>query len=188
MIVPDGQPIRWVINNIYKQKLKDRVYGPTLTTCVLNEGNKLGLNVFLYGSTEPTLIGLKTFIKHKFPRINICGVHADRFREATKIEDLEDIKKINNSGANIVLVGRGCPRQEVWVAEHLGKVNAVMMAVGAAFDFHAGIIKQAPSWMQKNSLEWLFRLVQEPKRLWKRYLYTNSYFIYLLIKHKLFNI
>ena len=98
---------------------------------------------------------------------------------------IEDIKKINDSDANIVLVGRGCPRQEIWVGNHLGKVNAAMMAVGAAFDFHAGTVKQAPSWMQKAGLEWLFRLIQEPKRLWKRYLFTNSKFIYLFFKYKL---
>ncbi len=92
--------------------------------------------------------------------------------------------KINESGANIVLVGRGCPRQERWVADHLGKINAAMMAVGAAFDFHAGTVKQAPKWMQNYGLEWFFRLTQEPKRLWKRYLFTNTYFIFLFIKHK----
>ena len=84
-----------------------------------------------------------------------------------------------------MLVGRGCPRQERWVANHLGKINAAMMAVGAAFDFYAGTVKQAPKWMQDNGLEWLFRLTQEPGRLWKRYLTTNSYFIYLFLKHKL---
>jgi exopolysaccharide biosynthesis WecB/TagA/CpsF family protein len=100
-------------------------------------------------------------------------------------EDINDIKIINDSGAHIVLVGRGCPRQEEWVSNHKGKINSVMMAVGAAFDFHAGTVKQAPVWMQNYGLEWLFRLIQEPKRLWKRYLFTNSYFIYLFLKHKI---
>ncbi len=99
---------------------------------------------------------------------------------------MEDIEKINGSGAHIVLVGRGCPRQEFWVANHVGKINAVMMAVGAAFDFHAGTVKQAPMWMQNVGLEWFFRLVQEPKRLWKRYLVTNTQFLFMFFKHKFF--
>jgi len=143
--------------------------------------------VFLYGSTKNTLIHFKSFINHNYPNINICGIHEDRFREATKEEDFADIDQINNSQAHIVLVGRGCPRQEKWVSSHYGKINAVMMAVGAAFDFHAGIIKQAPLWMQNIGLEWLFRLIQEPKRLFKRYLYTNSHFILLCFKYKIYN-
>lgn len=184
MIVPDGQPIRWALNHFYKAGLKDRVYGPTLTLHVLQKANLLGLKIYLYGSTQDTIRDFRLFIQKNYPNIEICGIHIDRFREATPEEDEEDIKKINYSGAHIVLVGRGCPRQEKWVADHLGKVNAVMMAVGAAFNFHAGNVKQAPRWMQDHGLEWLFRFVQEPGRLWKRYLFTNSYFIYLFLKHK----
>jgi exopolysaccharide biosynthesis WecB/TagA/CpsF family protein len=185
LVVPDGQPIRWALNSFYKVDLKDRVYGPVLTLHVLKKANKKGLKVYLYGSKEATLSKLKAFINTTFPNVQICGIHVDRFREATPEEDAADIKKINDSGAHIVLVGRGCPRQERWVANHLGKINASMMAVGAAFDFYAGTVKQAPAWMQNNGLEWLFRLTQEPGRLWKRYLTTNSYFIFLFIKHKL---
>ena len=185
MIVPDGQPIRWALNHFYQAGLKDRVYGPTLTLHVLQKANALGLKVFLYGSTEETLKRFISFIKRTYPDIDLCGVHVDRFRESTPEEDQHDIERINNLGTHIVLVGRGCPRQERWVADHLGKVNAVMMAVGAAFNFHAGNVKQAPRWMQNNGLEWLFRLVQEPGRLWKRYLFTNSYFIYLFFKQKI---
>jgi len=188
LVVPDGQPIRWALNSFYNAKLLDRVYGPTLTLKVLEEANKQSLNIYLYGSTMDTLILFSNFIKNNYTDVQVVGIHVDRFREATLKEDLEDIKKINESGANIVLVGRGCPRQEVWVANHIGKVNAVMMAVGAAFDFHAGIVKQAPIWMQRRGLEWLFRLIQEPGRLWRRYLFTNSYFIYLFLKYKLLKI
>jgi N-acetylglucosaminyldiphosphoundecaprenol N-acetyl-beta-D-mannosaminyltransferase len=186
LIVPDGQPIRWALNNYYKADLKDRVYGPTLTKHVLQKANDFNLKVYLYGSTKNTLDRFKLFINNNYPCVDICGIHVDRFRDATPSEDIEDIQKINDSGAHIVLVGRGCPRQERWVASHLGKVNAAMMAVGAAFDFHAGTQKQAPAWMQNNGLEWFFRLTQEPGRLWKRYLTTNSFFIYLFLKHKLF--
>ena len=185
MVVPDGQPVRWALNSFHGAGLKDRVYGPNLTLHVLEKANREGLNVYLYGSTEDTLKKFQSHINQEYPKVNICGVHVDRFREATLEEDMADIQKINDAGAHIVLVGRGCPRQEKWVANHLGKVNAAMMAVGAAFDFHAGTVKQAPSWMQKNGLEWLFRLIQEPQRLWKRYLFTNSHFVLLFMKQKL---
>jgi exopolysaccharide biosynthesis WecB/TagA/CpsF family protein len=185
MVVPDGQPIRWALNSFHRLNLKDRVYGPTLTLHVLQKANKEQLKVYLYGSKPETLTKLSAFINVNFPNIHLCGIHPDRFREATPEEDQEDIAKINNSGAHIVLVGRGCPRQEKWVSTHRGKVNAVMMAVGAAFDFHAKTVRQAPEWMQQSGLEWLFRLMQEPGRLWKRYLTTNSLFVYLFIKHKL---
>ncbi len=185
LVVPDGQPVRWALNSFYKLDMKERVYGPDLTIEVLKKANELALGVFLYGSTEKTLTALARNIATRFPQVRIAGMHTDRFREATPQEDSHDIEKINASGAHIVLVGRGCPRQEVWVSDHLGKVNAVMLAVGAAFDFHAGLMKQAPKWMQNAGLEWLFRLALEPRRLWKRYAVTNSYFIFLFIKRKL---
>jgi exopolysaccharide biosynthesis WecB/TagA/CpsF family protein len=182
MVVPDGHPVRWALNAIHQTHMKDRVYGPELTKRVLEQGNQYSLKVYLYGSKEDTLQKLEYYIKQNFPKIAICGIHADRFREATEEEDKADIEKINRSGAHLVLVGRGCPRQEKWVSDHLGKINSAMMAVGAAFDFHAGTVKQAPRWMQDRGLEWLFRLMQEPQRLWKRYLFTNSHFIYLFFK------
>ncbi len=187
MIVPDGQPVRWALNSFYKLGMKDRVYGPTLTLHVLRKASQLKLKVFLYGSTKNTLTLFKKFINSNFPGVTVCGIHIDRFREATAAEDIEDIIEINHSGANIVLVGRGCPRQEYWVANHKNKVQAVMMAVGAAFDFHAGTAKQAPKWMQDRGLEWLYRLLKEPKRLWKRYLVTNTLFILIFFKHKFIN-
>jgi len=185
LVVPDGQPVKWALNSFFNASLKDRVYGPTLVLHVFEKANAHKLKIFLYGSKADTLEKLSAFINTNYPDITICGTHADRFREATPEEDEYDINRINSSGAHIVLVGRGCPRQEKWVSTHLGKVNAVMMAVGAAFDFHAGTVKQAPAWMQSKGLEWLFRLVQEPNRLWKRYLFTNSQFILLFCKYKL---
>ncbi|HEX5150777.1 MAG TPA: WecB/TagA/CpsF family glycosyltransferase [Parafilimonas sp.] len=185
LIVPDGQPVKWAMNNFYKAGLSDRVYGPTLTLEVLKKANKEKLSVYLYGSEESTLDALSKNLNKWFPDLQFAGLHADRFRDATSAEDLEDIQKINESGANIILVGRGCPRQEIWVSDHLGKINGVMMAVGAAFDFHAGTVSQAPPWMQKNGLEWFYRLTREPQRLWKRYLFTNSKFIFLFFKKKL---
>lgn len=184
LVVPDGHPIRWALNSLCNSGIKDRVYGPKLTLKVLEAANNLNLKVYLFGSTQNTCNKFVKFIESMYPKVQIAGVHIDRFRDATEVEDLDDITKINSSGAHIVLVGRGCPRQEIWVANHIGKVNAAMLAVGAAFDFYAGTVKQAPKWMQDNGLEWLFRLIQEPRRLWKRYLITNSIFIYLFLKHK----
>lgn len=185
MVVPDGQPIRWALNSFYKAGLEDRVTGPILTKYVLARASEEKLSVYLYGSTPETLEKFVAFININYPGVSIAGIHPDRFREATPEEDQADIEKINASGANIVLVGRGCPRQEKWVANHLGKVNAVMMAVGAAFDFHAGNISQAPAWMQQAGMEWFYRLIQEPRKLWKRYLTTNPYFIFLFLACKL---
>jgi len=184
LVLPDGQPVKWVLNSFYKLKLKSRVCGPALTYEVLKAANETGLKVFLYGSTNTTLSLLQQFIQREFPKIIICGVHEDRFRDATIEEDAFDIERINASKANIVLVGRGCPRQEKWVMAHKGKVNAAMLAVGAAFDFHAGIIKRPHKIVQDAGLEWLYRLLQEPSRLWKRYLFTNYIFCYLFFKHK----
>ncbi len=181
MVVPDGQPIRWALNSFYNAGLEDRVTGPILTKYVLARASEEKLSVYLYGSTAETLEKFQAFIEINYPGVKIAGMHADRFREATPEEDRQDIEKINASGAHIVLVGRGCPRQEKWVAGHLGKINAAMMAVGAAFDFHAGNICQAPQWMQQAGLEWFYRLIQEPGKLWKRYFTTNPHFIFLFL-------
>lgn len=186
MVVADGQPVRWALNYFHKAQLADRVYGPTLTLHVLERANRLKLKVFLFGSTANTINKFRDFILTKYPDVIICGIHVDRFRDATSEEDFQDIEKINSASANVVLVGRGCPRQEVWVAEHLGKVNAAMMAVGAAFDFHAGTVRQAPKWMQDKGLEWFYRLTKEPKRLWKRYFVTNSVFLFFCAKRFIF--
>jgi len=174
-----------LLNSLYKLGIKFKLPGPTLTLEVLKQANQYKLNVFLFGSTADTLAKFKQHIETAYPGLTVCGVHHDRFREATETEDAADIKKINASGAHIVLVGRGCPRQEHWVADHVGKIDAAMLAVGAAFDYHAGKLARAPMWMQRSGLEWLYRFMQEPGRLWKRYLVTNSIFIYRFAKQRL---
>lgn len=184
LIVPDGQAVVWALNLLHGLNLQFKIPGPTLTLEVLRLANERSLSVFLYGSTLDTLLKFKHFINHEFPQVNLVGIHEDRFREASPAEDAADVKRINDSGAHIVLVGRGCPRQEHWVADHIGKINAAMLGVGAAFDYHAGKLNRAPMWIQKAGLEWFYRLIQEPRRLWRRYLLTNSQFIYQLIRHK----
>jgi N-acetylglucosaminyldiphosphoundecaprenol N-acetyl-beta-D-mannosaminyltransferase len=185
LIMPDGQPIRWAMNWFYKTHLKDRVYGPTLALHVLHAAAEKNIPVFFYGSQQLTLNKLRENLLQQFPNLKIVGMQADRFRESTEEEKALDRQTIISSGAKLVFVGRGCPRQERWVAENKDFLPAVLLAVGAAFDFHAGTVKQAPSWIQQRGLEWLYRLVQEPGRLWKRYLTTNSYFLYLFFVNAL---
>lgn len=177
LVTPDGQPVRWAMNALHDTGLEDRVYGPDLTWHVVERAAELGVGVYLFGSTPETADGFAAEIQRRFPQSTIAGVQPDRFRDATPEEDEDDIRRINNSGAGVVLVGRGCPRQEKWVADHIGKVNASMLAVGAAFDYGAGTLTPPPAWMQRFGLQWLFRLGQEPRRLFKRYAVTNSAFI-----------
>jgi len=178
LITPDGQPVRWAMNLLGARELKERVYGPTLMLKVCERAAAKELPIFLYGSTQTVLDRLCRNLTSRFPRLIIAGLQADRFRDATPAEDSEDVWVIAESGARIVLVGRGCPRQERWVAAHLGKVQAPMLAVGAAFDFHAGTVPQAPRILQDYGLEWLFRLAHEPRRLWHRYLILNPLFVW----------
>lgn len=182
MVVPDGQPVRWALNYFHNTQLKDRVYGPTLTQHVLEQAAAQKIPVFFYGSTRETLESLSIKLPKRFSGILMVGFQADRFREATPEEKRQDIETIKRSGARIVFVGRGCPRQEKWVADHADDLSIPLLAVGAAFDFLAGNFSQAPKWMQQNGLEWVYRFILEPGRLWKRYLYTNSKFIYLCIR------
>jgi len=177
LITPDGQPVRWAMNLLGARELKDRVYGPTLMLKVCERAAANQLPIFLFGSTKEVLERLSQNLKTRVPGLVVAGMQADRFRDASAEEDQQDIQAINQSGARIVLVGRGCPRQERWVAAHLGKIQAAMIAVGAAFDFHAGTLPQAPKILQDYGLEWLFRLVNEPKRLWRRYLILNPLFV-----------
>lgn len=178
LITPDGQPVRWAMNLLGARELKDRVYGPTLMLKVCERAAADELPIFLYGSTQAVLDRLSRNLKTKVPGLKIAGIQADRFRDASPEEDEYDIRTISQSGARIVMVGRGCPRQEKWVAAHLGKIPAAMIAVGAAFDFHAGTLPQAPRILQDHGLEWVFRLVNEPKRLWRRYLILNPLFVW----------
>jgi exopolysaccharide biosynthesis WecB/TagA/CpsF family protein len=177
LITPDGQPVRWALNLLGARELKDRVYGPTLMLKVCERAAANELPIFLYGSTPEVLERLSGNLQNRFPRLIVSGLKADRFRDSSPAEDERDIRMINQSGARIVLVGRGCPRQEKWVVAHIGRIQAPMIAVGAAFDFHAGTLPQAPKVLQDYGLEWLFRLLHEPKRLWRRYLILNPLFV-----------
>ena len=180
LICPDGQPVRWAMNLMYKTKLKDRVYGPTLTLLVCEKAAAEGLPIYLYGSKPEVLEALSGKLRDRYPNLIIAGSQPSRFRKVSPEEKLEIAKKIRDSGAAITLVGLGCPRQEVWAYEYRDELPMPLLAVGAAFDFHAGLLPQAPKKLQDLGLEWFYRLVQEPKRLWKRYLFLNPYYVWLI--------
>ncbi len=182
LVTPDGQPVRWAMNILHKAGLAERVYGPDLTWHVIEACAHQGVSLYLYGSTPETCELFAAEINRRYPKLEIADIQPDRFRDATPEEDLEDIERITKSGAGVVLVGRGCPRQEKWTADHQGKVPAAMLAVGAAFDYGAGTLDIPPAWMQKLGLQWLWRLMKEPGRLWKRYWITNSQYVFELVK------
>ena len=137
-----------------------------------------GYRHYFYGSTEETLEKLAKTLEELYPGVQVAGMYSPPFRALSKEEDEEIVKRINDSHADFVWIGLGAPKQERWMAEHQGKIKGFMVGVGAAFDYLVGNIKRAPMWMQKANLEWLYRLLQEPKRLFKRYFYTNTRFIW----------
>lgn len=180
MIAPDGQPVRWALNWLHGAKLKDRVYGPELTLRLCEAAAAQGVPIFLYGSSPEVIIALSHNLVKRYPGLIIAGAEAPPFRALTPEEDADMVARINASGAGLVFIGLGCPKQDHFAADHMDCIQAVQVCVGAAFDFHAGNKRTAPDWMQRRGLEWLFRLWQEPRRLWKRYLVTNTLFLYKL--------
>jgi exopolysaccharide biosynthesis WecB/TagA/CpsF family protein len=180
LVVPDGQPVRWALNLLYRVGLRDRVYGPNLTLKVCEEAALRGISIYLYGSRLPVLEAFSKNLRTRFPGLKIVGYQPSKFRQLTQDEQLQIAKDIQESGASIVLVGLGCPRQEVWAYENRQYLPMPVLAVGAAFDFHAGLLSQAPPYLQRVGLEWLYRLSREPKRLWKRYIYLNPLYLWLL--------
>lgn len=180
LITPDGQPVRWALNWMYKTGLTDRVYGPTLTLHLCQQAAAENLPIYLYGSQPETLDKLAQNLICQFPGLQIAGIQSSFFRRVTADEKLQIAAQIQASGAKMVFVGLGCPRQETWVYEYRDLLSMPLIAVGAAFDFHAGTVSQAPAWMQKQGLEWFYRLTREPSRLWKRYLLLNPLYLGLL--------
>lgn len=180
LVTPDGQPVRWALNLLHRAKLAKRVYGPDLTLHVCKAAERDGVPVFFYGSQPDVLEALTHKLSAKFPDLKIAGCAPSQFRQVSSEEKNKIAGEIRESGAGIVFVGLGCPRQEVFVHEFAEAIGKPLLAVGAAFDFHAGLKQQAPRWMQDRGLEWFYRLIQEPRRLWRRYLVLNSYFLFLL--------
>ncbi len=180
LIFPDGEPIA----NLERKrgyKGASRVAGPDFMEHMFRDTMDGSVSHFFYGSTKETLEGLRRRLEEKYPGIDIRGMYSPPFRPLTPEEDDEDVRQINESGADLVWIGLGAPKQEKWMREHEGRINGVMLGVGAGFDFHAGTIKRAPDWMQKIGLEWLYRLFKDPKRLFRRYIVTNAKFLLYLI-------
>ncbi|MFT5141934.1 MAG: N-acetylglucosaminyldiphosphoundecaprenol N-acetyl-beta-D-mannosaminyltransferase [Rhodothermales bacterium] len=185
MVTSDGMPLVWMLR---AQGLKEaeRVYGPTLTLHVCRAAAAKRMPVGLYGGTEQSILEFKAFLASNFPTLEVACAISPPFRPPTQAEDRAHVREIMSSGARILFVGIGCPKQEKWMGAHAESLPGVtMFGVGAAFDFHSGRVRQAPAVLQKAGLEWAFRLLMEPKRLWRRYFVHNPRFVYLAIRQLL---
>ena len=174
---PDGMPVVWAMRS-FGRRNQQRVYGPTLMLRICERAASARVRVFLYGGRDETLVQLRSRLLARYPDLQIAGAYAPPFRDLTPTEDEQVQAQIRDLQADIVFVGISTPKQERWMFEHRTAFPGVtLIGVGAAFDFHAGRVRQAPAWMQRNGLEWLFRLIMEPARLWRRYLLTTPQFI-----------
>jgi N-acetylglucosaminyldiphosphoundecaprenol N-acetyl-beta-D-mannosaminyltransferase len=176
--VPDGQPLVWALRML-GHELPDRVYGPTLMDAACARAARTGQRFYLYGGRNPgALAQLARTLRLRHPGLQIVGGHVPPFRPLTETEEQAVVADIERCRADVVWVGIGVPKQEKWMARMRPRLSTpVLVGVGAAFDFHAGLIPQAPDWMQRLGLEWVFRLAQEPRRLWRRYLRYNPRFV-----------
>ena len=184
MAIPDGGPLSTVGQKRGCHDMK-RTTGPSLMGKIFEISAKYGYRHYFYGSTDETLEKLRQQLNEKYPGLEIVGMYSPPFRPMTAIEDKAIVEEINKTNPDFVWIGLGAPKQEKWMAEHQGKVKGLMLGVGAGFDYFAGNIERAPEWMQKSNMEWAYRLMQDPKRLFKRYLHTNTKFIWnAMIKGK----
>ena len=182
MALPDGGPLsKYSRQHGYPEAA--RVTGPDLMKQLLQESNTKHYRHYFYGSTQETLDILKDTLAARYPGAVIAGMYSPPFRPLTEEEDAEVIRRINEAKPDFVWVGLGAPKQERWMAAHKDKVQALMVGVGAAFDYEAGNIQRAPQWMQRHNLEWLYRLLQDPERLFKRYLTTNLQYLWWTWTH-----
>jgi N-acetylglucosaminyldiphosphoundecaprenol N-acetyl-beta-D-mannosaminyltransferase len=180
----DGVPLTWGLKWLYGIR-QERISGMDLLPDLLRVASQQSIPVFFYGGTENILATISDYVKTHYSTKIFAGSYSPPFRNLTSDEEMDVIDRINRSGAKLVFVSLGCPKQERWMASMKGRIKAMMIGVGAAFSVLSGVQKRAPIWMQKSGLEWLYRLVQEPKRLFKRYLTTNSIYIFILIKTKI---
>ena len=185
LVTPDGQPVRWALNLLHHAGLRDWVSGPELVMAVLREADREDLPVYLYGSTPQTLRALAAELRRSFGNLRIAGWEPSKFRGAAAGELAAIAERIRASGARLVLVGLGCPRQEVFVHELRALLPMPLLAVGAAFDYHSGGLRRPPVWMRRRGLAWLWRLALEPRRLWRRYVLLNPAYLAALLAQKL---
>lgn len=184
MALPDGKPLS-LVSKIRGHRNAGRVPGPDLMTEIFKISEDKGYRHYFYGSSQHTIDCLKKELLKRYPRLNIVGMYAPPFRQMTEEEDSRAVSMINDTKPDFVWIGLGAPKQEVWMAEHEHRINGLMLGVGAGFDFHAGTAKRAPLWVQEIYMEWLYRLLKNPKRLFRRYLETNTEFIWLIIGEEL---
>ena len=179
LVCPDGQPVRWALNLLYKMGLPDPVTGTGLMLSVCERAAQEELPIYLYGSRPDVLESLSKNLLDRFPKLIVAGTQPSRFRQVSAEEKQQIVEEIQKSGAAITFVGLGCPRQEVWVYEYSEQLSMPTMAIGAAFDFLSGNVSRAPKLLQKWGLEWFYRLMQEPTRLWRRYVFLNPLYVAL---------
>lgn len=184
VITPDGMPIVWLMK-MMGDRAQNRVAGMDILLELCRQMPDQQVSVFFLGSEPHILNGMKEKLRRDFPSLQIAGMEPLPFRPLTPEEDDAIVQKINQSGAGVVLVSLGCPKQEHWMHQHQGKIHAVMIGLGGAFSVYAGVHKWAPLWMRNMGFEWLYRLLQEPRRLWKRYFSTIPPFLYLAVKQLL---
>jgi N-acetylglucosaminyldiphosphoundecaprenol N-acetyl-beta-D-mannosaminyltransferase len=185
MVTPDGMPLVWMMRSQGFDECS-RVYGPDLLPAVIEETVELGYSHFFYGASQKTLDSLQANLQLHYPGLVIAGTYSPPYRALTSEEETEIGERINNSGAAIVWVGLSTPKQEKWMATFRDRLDArVLLGVGAAFDFHAGCTRQAPCFIRSSGFEWLFRLLTEPKRLWKRYFKIVPSFLFLVLLQKI---
>jgi len=177
-VTSDGMPLVWLLR-ARGYKSAERVYGPDLTPAICSAAATAGIPVGFFGGEDSVRIAMVDRLRERFPTLDVVYSYSPPFRPLSAEEEAEIVNDINASGARILFVGLGCPKQERWMARHVGRVDAVMIGVGAAFDFIAGTKPKAPPALQRFGLEWLFRLACEPRRLWRRYLYHNPRFVVL---------
>jgi N-acetylglucosaminyldiphosphoundecaprenol N-acetyl-beta-D-mannosaminyltransferase len=181
LVTPDGVPLVWLLRRLGLPETR-RVYGPNLMRLVCRRAEERGLPIGLYGGTPEVLARLRERVAEHYPLLRVAFAASPPFRPETEAEAADTVQSIEASGARILFVGLGCPKQERWMAAHRESLACVMLGVGAAFDFLAGVKPQAPRWLQQAGLEWLFRLAGEPGRLWRRYLIQNPRFLYHLAR------
>lgn len=184
LVTPDGMPLVWLMN-LMGVANQDRVAGMDILIALCNRASLEQVSVLFLGSQSEILERMSTRLKHDFPNLKIAGMEPLPFRPMTPEEDEAIIRKINESGAGAVFVSLGCPKQEIWMHQHRDKIHAVMVGLGGAFPVYAGIHKWAPLWVRRMGFEWFYRLLQEPRRLWKRYYHTIPPFIFLATKQLL---
>jgi N-acetylglucosaminyldiphosphoundecaprenol N-acetyl-beta-D-mannosaminyltransferase len=181
LVTPDGMPLVW-LSRLKGFRWVERVYGPDLMLALCEQSLVKGYRHYFYGGVKGVAEKLVTRLTRQFSGLQIAGFWSPPFRPLTRDEDEQLIQLINETEPDIVWVGLSTPKQEYWMYQHLGRVSApVMIGVGAAFDFHAGVKRQAPRWMQRSGLEWSFRLLTEPRRLWRRYLINNPLFLWMVL-------